>query len=194
MCLHLAAHARRGEHQLVRPSRVHAAGEQRRAAGLPCLVEALLRAPPPTGDEVRRAHDVDAVLEEPAHRLDVLLDRVGEQHLVVADHVGLEREQGVDVVGGGDPERCDPDELADVLAHLLGAPRVGAHELHVGMVDDGPPGEAGDVPGGPQHDAIRHRMLPLGCGPSGRGSSAGAHVSDGSATWRDGARRLGSLR
>ena len=90
----------------------------------------------------------------------MLLDRVGEQHLVVADDVGLEREQGVDVVGGGDPERRDPDELADVLADLLGAPGVRAHELHVGMVDDRPAGEAGDVPGGPQHDAIRHRSHP----------------------------------
>ena len=81
---------------------------------------------------------------------------VGAHDRVVADDVGRQREELVDVVGRGDAERLGADELADVLAHLLGAPRVRAHELHVRVVDDRPPGEAGDVAGGPQHDAIRH--------------------------------------
>ena len=71
--------------------------------------------------------DVDARLED----ADELVDR--RPHRVVDDAVGLQREQRVDVVGGGDADRVDADELADVDADLVGGPRVATDQLEVGL-------------------------------------------------------------
>ena len=58
------------------------------------------------------------------------------------------------------PSGAVPMSSPTSLPDLLGAPGVRADELHVGMVDDRPAGEAGDVAGGPQHDAVGHGHSP----------------------------------
>ena len=69
------------------------------------------------------ADDVDAGREDAHQLVDV------EPHRVVDDAVGPQREQRVDVVGGRDADGLDADELADVLADLVGRPGVATHQL-----------------------------------------------------------------
>ena len=153
---HLAADAGGGQHELVDEPGVHAAGEQRRVALAAGLGEARLGAPPAAGDQVGGAHDVDPGLEEPADGVGVLGHGLGAHDRVVADDVRAQGQDLVDVAGREDAERLDADELADVAARLLRAPRVRTHQFHVRVLDDRPSGEACDVAGGPQDDAVRH--------------------------------------
>src|SRR5690606_38581413 len=81
-------------------ARADAGTEQRRAAalaGVGQLVAAVAEVA--SGDEGRRRNHVDARLQDPHKLVDV------DPHRVVDDDVGLEGEQGVDVVGGGHPHR-----------------------------------------------------------------------------------------
>jgi hypothetical protein len=69
--------------------------------------------PPFSGDERRRGHHVDAGRQDADQLVDV------DPHRVVDNAIRLQREQGVDVVGGGHAQRCDADQLAGVAAGFL---------------------------------------------------------------------------
>ena len=78
-------------------------------------------------------HHVDPGLEEAhvvGHRGGVLLRTAGGVH----DAVGLEREERVDVVGGGQTDRVAAGQLAGVTPHLVGAVHPHPDELEVGAV------------------------------------------------------------
>jgi hypothetical protein len=94
-------------------------------------------------DERGRADDVDAGLED-------AYDLVGVgPHRVVDDAVGLQREEEIDVIGGGDADRVDAAELTDVAADLAGGPGVAPDELEVAVGDDGADRPPADVARGP---------------------------------------------
>ncbi len=130
--------------------RVDAAPEDRRAPVLARVDDAGAPvAERVAGDERRGAHDVDARLEDPHHLVDVGPLRV------VDDAVGPQREQRVDVVGGEDPERFDPAQLADVAPDLVGPPGVATDELQAGVGRDGDDRPSADVARRPLDDAER---------------------------------------
>jgi len=55
----------------------------------------------------------------------------------VHQRVGFERDQGVDVVGGGDADRCvQAADVADVAAHLVRVADAHTHQLEQRMLDD----------------------------------------------------------
>ena len=108
----------------------------------------------PPVDERRGADDVDAGLEDADELVDV------RPHRVVDDAVGPQREQRVDVVGGGDADRVDAAQLADVAADLVRRPGVAADQLEVGVGDDGPHRPLADVARRPLHHSQRHRRTP----------------------------------
>ena len=66
-----------------------------------------------SGDEGRRGHHVDARGQDADQLVDV------DPHRVVDHAVGFQGEQRVDVVGGRNAQRRDPDEFAGVAADLL---------------------------------------------------------------------------
>ena len=74
-------------------------------------------------DEPDRRHDVRAGSQDPAHVVDVCVQRR------VVDAVGGELEDRVDVVGRGDAERVGARELPRVLADLVGRRHVDPDEL-----------------------------------------------------------------
>ena len=79
---------------------VDAGAEHRRAAALARVDDAIaIGAEAAAVDERGRADDVDARFEDAHELVDV------RPHRVVDDAVGLQREQRVDVVGGGDARR-----------------------------------------------------------------------------------------
>ena len=103
----------------------------------------LLERPAQLGGDVRREderHDGarDDVLpgaQDPRHVVDGLGGpQVGGRG--VADAVGVEREQRVDVVRRGDTERRDAGELARVTPRLLGAVHPEPDELELRVLDD----------------------------------------------------------
>ena len=98
--------------------------------------------------------DVDAGLEDADELVGV------GPHRVVDDAVGLQRQQGVDVVGGGDADGVDAAQLADVAADLVGRPGVAADQLEVGVGDDGPDRPLADVARRPLHHPDGH-VVPL---------------------------------
>ena len=53
------------------------------------------------------------------------------------DDVRLERDELVDVIGRGDADRRNAAELADVLAHLLGAVGIAPNQLEVRLRQHG---------------------------------------------------------
>ena len=90
-------------------ARADPGAEHRRAAALARLDDPVAAgAQVVSGDERRGGHDVDARRQDAHQLVDV------EPHRVVDDAVGLQRQQRVDVVGGGDAERVDSAQLADV--------------------------------------------------------------------------------
>src|SRR5262249_49441480 len=113
-----------------------------------------LLAPRPAVREVAR-DDVETGLEQPADLVEVGVVRR------VADAVGAARDQRVDVVGRGDAAPLHAAELAHVPALLLGAPRVGAHELELRMLEDRLDRLPTHVAGGPLQDSDRHRLAPM---------------------------------
>ena len=105
------------------------------------------------GDERGRRHDVHPGRED-AHEL------VGVgPHRVVYDAVGLQREQRVDVVRGGDAQRRDAAELARIAADLVGRPRVAADEFKRRVRDDRLYGALADVAGRPLDNPIALRVV-----------------------------------
>ena len=92
----------------------------------------------------------------------------------VDDAVGVEGEQRVDVVGGGEADRISSRQGAGIDPDLVRAVGEHADELEPGVVEDRPQGRGADDPGGPLHDPDRvgpvavHRSLPFvdqQCGP-----------------------------
>ncbi len=77
-----------------------------------------------------------------------------DPHRVVDDDVGFQREQRVDVVGGGDAERLDAGQLADVAAGLVLRPGVAADEFEVRIPGDRRDGALSDISRRPLDDAI----------------------------------------
>ena len=100
------------------------------------------------GDERRRGHHVDARRQNADQLVDV------DPHRVVDNAIRLQREQGVDVVGGGDPQRRDADQLAGVAAGFLRRPGVAPHQFEQGVVGDRFEGALADVSGVPLNDSI----------------------------------------
>ena len=96
-------------------ARVDAAGVQGRAAADGRVADALGRlvAVAVPGEHVHGGDDVGARLEDPLEVVEVR--PVGH----VRDAVRLQRQQRLDVVGGRDPERLDPAQLAHVAPDLL---------------------------------------------------------------------------
>ncbi len=81
------------------------------------------------GDERGRSDDVDTGRQDPDEFVDV------DPHRVVDHAVRLERQQGVDVVGRGDPQGgFNADQLADVAAGLVRGPGITADEFEGGGV------------------------------------------------------------
>ena len=74
--------------------------------------------------------------------------------------VGAQSDQRIDVVGGGDSDRFDAAQLADVLADLVGTSCPAAYERKLGVLQDGLHGAAPDEPGRPLHDSYRHGAKP----------------------------------
>src|SRR3546814_10807039 len=92
---------------------------------------------------------------------DVCSSDLPQRH--VEHDVGLQRDQLVDVVGGGDAERIEAAQLTDVAAGLLGAPGVAAHQLQLRMGERGPHRVLGHVASGPLHHSDGHSLSPWIC-------------------------------
>jgi hypothetical protein len=80
-------------------------------AGVEDPVAAVAQVSP--GDERRRGHHVDAGRQDADQLVDV------DPHRVVDNAIRLECKQGFDVVGGGDAQWRNADQLAGVAAGLL---------------------------------------------------------------------------
>ena len=72
----------------------------------------------------------------------------------VADAVGVEREDLVDVVGGEYAQRLAAEQLAGVLPDLVGVVHAQPDQLEVGPLDDGPERVLPDVAGAPLDDPV----------------------------------------
>ena len=82
-------------------------------------------------------------------------------HIGVYTHaVGLQGEQRIHVVGGGDADGVHAAELADVAPDLVGGPRVAPDQLELRVREHGADGSLADVAGGPLHDAHCHLSFP----------------------------------
>ena len=101
------------------------------------------------GDKRCRGDDIHAGRRDADQLVDVV------PHRVVDHAVGFERQQRVDVVGRGDAERLDPDELTDVAAGLVRRPRIAADEFEGGVGGDGLDRAFADIAGRPLDDPIR---------------------------------------
>ena len=76
-------------------------------------------------------------------------------HGGVHHHIGLEGQEGIDVVGGGHAEgAAQPGQLTGVPAHLVGVGHPQADQLEVGSGVDAGDGVAADVAGGPGDDSV----------------------------------------
>ncbi len=141
----------------VMPAGVDAGAVQRHAGGAADGVEpgALVGG---RVEPAQRRHHVLARLQEPGHDVDVGEDRA------VDDAVGVERQERLDVAGGGDPDRSPSDERADVDAVLVGRVHPAARDLEIRVVQDPLDGGPADVAGRPLHDAIGHGSPPGGAG------------------------------
>jgi hypothetical protein len=143
--------ARRGRHdrQQFGEAGAHAGAEHRRTAGPARLEDALAAlAEVVAGDKRCRGDDIHAGRQDADQLVDVV------PHRVVDHAVGFERQQRVDVVGRGDAERLDPDELTDVAAGLVRRPGVAADELEGGVGGYGLDRALADVAGRPLDDPI----------------------------------------
>ncbi len=104
----------------------------------------------------RRRDDVDAAREHPAQVVDGLAgSRLARRR--VADAVGLEREQLVGVARGGEPERCDADEVTRVAPGLGGVVDPHPDEVDVVATREGGDRDAADTAGRPLHHPSHHR-------------------------------------
>ena len=115
------------------------------------------------GDERGGADHVDAGLEDPHHLVDVRPLRV------VDDAVGPQREQRVDVVGGGRrPTGSMPQSSPTSRPDLVGAPGEAPDQLEAGVGGDGDHRPATDVAGRPLHDPERDGGMGGAHGPERR--------------------------
>ena len=109
---------------------------------------------------VQQGHErrVDHVLARRQHPADVVDHLAGADVGVgrVADAVGVEGEQGVDVLGGGDAHRVDAAQLTGVAAGLVVAVDPEADQLEIGVVDDGGHGVDADGARRPLDDLVAH--------------------------------------
>ena len=122
------ADGRRHDGQQLGEARADAGSEHRRAAAPARLEDPVaIGAQVVARDERRRRHDVHARRQDAHQLVDV------EPHRVVDDAVRLQREQRVDVVGGGDAQRVDAAQLSDVAADLVRRPGVAPDELELGF-------------------------------------------------------------
>ena len=70
--------------------------------------------------------------------------------------IGLERDQRVDVVGGGDADRFgQPTDLADVATDFLGIADANADQLEQRVFDDFGDHHPADETGTPHHNTLR---------------------------------------
>ena len=146
------ADARGGDAHQLDEAGADARAEHRRPAALARGRDAVVVVAEPSAvDERRRADDVHPCFEDADHLVGV------GPHRVVDDAVGLQRQEGLDVVGRLDAHGLDPAQLAHVAAGLVGGPGVAADELEVGVGDDGADRPLAHVARGPLHDAERHR-------------------------------------
>lgn len=102
------------------------------------------------GDELRCGHDIDAGGQDADQFVDV-----GE-HRVVDHAVGPQRQQRVDIIGGGDADRCDAAQRADVDTDLVLRPCVAADEFEVRVGGDRVHRLRADVARRPLHDPVGH--------------------------------------
>lgn len=165
--------------------RVDAVDPQRRAAGLGGVHDPLVQLAADGAlrvleEDRARRHDVDAGPEEALE----VGQRV-EQAVVgprgVDDAVGRQREQGVGVVGRGDPQvAVEPREPAGVDTDLGGVRHPHPDEVEVRTGVDAGERMAPHVPGAPLHDSIAHGsplvldggLVETGPPSSGRGRAA----------------------
>ena len=83
----------------------------------------------------------------------------------VAEAVGIEREQRVDVARGDDAGRRQPDELARVTTQLVGVVHIKADQIQLWVLNDAPQGQPPGVAGAPVDDSSRHaHALPVPTG------------------------------
>ncbi len=152
---------------------------------------------------VQQGHErgVDHVLARRQHPAEVVDHLAGADVGVrgVTDAVGVEGEQGVDVLGGGDADRVDAAQLAGVAAGLVVAVDPEPGQLEVGVVDDGGHGVDADGPGRPLDDLVAHpatvlrRETTVDPARPQRGDRHGPHACAGGRGLGDvlaGARRL----
>ena len=102
-----------------------------------------------SGDERRRRNHVDARRQDAHQLVDV------DPHRVVDHAIRLQREQRVDVIGGGDTERFDAAQLADIAADLVRRPGVAPDELEVRVRCDRLHRTLADIARRPLDDSIR---------------------------------------
>jgi hypothetical protein len=74
----------------------------------------------------------------------------------VADAVGLDREDLLDVVGGANAQRLAAEKLAGVFPDLVGVVHAEPDQLVVGALDDGPQRVLPHVARAPLDDAVGH--------------------------------------
>ena len=74
----------------------------------------------------------------------------------VADAVGVEREDLLDVVGGAHTQRFAAEQLARVLPDLVGVVHAEPDQLVVRALDDGPERVLPDAARAPLDDAVGH--------------------------------------
>src|SRR5664279_4788862 len=78
---------------------------------------------------------VDAGAEERTDVADVV-SGTRRGRTVVDERIGAKGDQRGDVVGGREPDRLDPADLAGVPAHLLGVVDAHPDQLEAGMAED----------------------------------------------------------
>ena len=94
--------------------------------------------------------------QEPGDQRDVVVG-VRRGRAVVHQRVGLQRDQRVDVVGGGDADRFgQPADLADVAADLLRVADPDTDQLEQRMFDDFGDHHLADEAGTPDHNPFSH--------------------------------------
>src|SRR5439155_12405303 len=145
--------------EVVGEPRIDAGGEERRAAASAGVREPVAE----LGEEGARVNERDDrarddILPRGEDTADVLQGLEGAEirRRRVADAVGVEREEGVSVVGGAHANRREAAERAGILPGLGGAVDPQADQLELGMPDDAAEREPPHVARAPLDDAIGH--------------------------------------
>ena len=88
-----------------------------------------------------------------------VVDRVCSRRPVVDEGIGLERDEGLDVVSGGETDAVDATDLADVVPHLGGGVDADTHEVELRVGEDLGDHHLADEAGAPHDDALGHPFL-----------------------------------